>query len=129
MFSVYAVIFDAVFICLPGFVESEFAPSGCPVEPKPSKPGINDLQNIKNIVKINQSKYCLNIAFTNLVMASAALLGLVKGIAECGKALGLIGTTSICSVQDASSAGLSNLSTSTFKVLQKYLNINKNMVS
>lgn len=43
-------------------------------------------------------------------------LGLLYGIAECGKVLGLIGVTRRCSVHDASRDGFSNRSTSTFSV-------------
>jgi len=51
-----------------------------------------------------------------LDIMSAADLGRVNGMAEWGKVLGLIGVISMCSVQDVSNEGRSNLSTSTLRV-------------
>jgi len=48
---------------------------------------------------------------------SAADLGLVNGMALCGKVFGLMGVISMCSVHEVSKDGLSKRSTSTFRVL------------
>lgn len=55
------------------------------------------------------------LGFSDRDIISAAL-GLLYGIAECGKVLGLNGVTSRCSVQDASRGGFSKRSTSTLSV-------------
>ncbi len=52
---------------------------------------------------------------SDLVMMSAPL-GLVVGIAECGKMFGLMGLISMCSVQVVSNIGFFNRSTSTFRL-------------